>query len=73
MKQPFHVVDAKPTLPVEINVVPGSVAIAIEAHAVQLALQGGLGFTLPVRTVRLPRKHQAHCLHQPDSMSFPPT
>lgn len=49
--------------PVEVHIVTGCAAITIQAHAVQLALQGGLGFTLPVRAIWLPGKHQRHCLH----------
>ena len=48
-------------LPVEVHILSGSSAIAVEAHAVQLALQAGFG--LAHRAVPRPREHQTHSLN----------
>lgn len=47
-------------VPVQVDIVSGCVAVAVEAHAVQLALQAGLGLA---GVVRAARQHQAHRLH----------
>lgn len=47
-------------VPVQVDIFSGCVAVAVEAHAVQLALQAGLGLA---GVVRAARQHQAHGLH----------
>ncbi len=47
-------------VPVQVNILSGCVAVAVEAHAVQLALQAGLGLA---GIVRAAWQHQAHGLH----------
>ncbi len=47
-------------VPVQVDIFSGCVAVAIEAHAVQLAFQAGLGLT---GVVRAAWQHQAHGLH----------
>ena len=48
------------TVPVQVDVLSGCVAVAVEAHAVQLPFQAGLGLAGVVRTAW---QHQAHGLH----------
>lgn len=47
-------------VPVQVHILSGCVAVAIKAHAVQLALQAGLGLA---GVFRAARQHQAHGLH----------
>ena len=47
-------------VPVQVDILSGCVAVAVEAHAVQLAFQAGLGLA---GVVRAAWQHQAHGLH----------